>query len=67
MDGQLGFDLPLEEGVVKFLIVDVNLSHLGTNFLPHFGFHGFGVLLQDTVNVCVSFSRFILSWQKKKK
>lgn len=45
MDSEFGFDLPFEEGVVELLVVDVDLSHLGTNLLPHFGFHGFGVLL----------------------
>ena len=46
MDGEFGFDLPFEEGVVELLVVDVDLSHLGTNLLPHFGFHRFGVLLE---------------------
>lgn len=46
MNGELWFDLPLEEGVVQLLVVDVDFSHLGPNLLPHFGFHRFGVLLQ---------------------
>ena len=45
VDGEFGLDLPLEEGVVQLLVVDVDLAHLGSNLLPHFGFHGFGVLL----------------------
>lgn len=46
VDGEFGFDLPFEEGVVELLVVDVDFSHLWTNLLPHFGFHGFGVLLE---------------------
>ncbi len=44
---ELRFDLPFEEGVVQLLVVDVDLPHLGPNFLPHFGLHGFGVFLQE--------------------
>lgn len=45
MDGEFGFDLPFEEGIVELLVVNVNLSHLGTDLLSHFGFHSFGILL----------------------
>lgn len=48
MDGELRFALPLEESVVEFLVVNVNLSHLGTNLLSHFGLHGLGVFLSTT-------------------
>lgn len=46
MNRELGLDLPFEEGVVQLLVVDVDLPHLGPNFLSHFGLHGFGVFLQ---------------------
>lgn len=46
VDGELGLDLPFEESIVEFLVVDVDLSHLGTNLLSHFGFHSFGILLR---------------------
>lgn len=45
MDSEFGFDLPFEEGVMELLVVDVDFSHLGTNLLPHFSLHSFGVLL----------------------
>lgn len=45
MDGELGFNLPFEEGVVELLVIDVDLPHLGSHLLPHFGFHGFGIFL----------------------
>lgn len=45
MDGEFRFDLPFEESIVELLVVDVNLPHLGSYLLPHFGFHGFGILL----------------------
>lgn len=45
MDGELRLDLPLEEGVVELLVVDVDLAHLWANFLPHFGLHSFSILL----------------------
>lgn len=46
MDGEFGLDLPFEEGVMQLLVVDVDLPHLGPNFLSHLGLHGFGVFLQ---------------------
>jgi hypothetical protein len=36
MDGQLWLGLPLEESIMQFLVVNVNLSHLGPNLLSHF-------------------------------
>lgn len=45
MDGEFGFDLPFEESIVEFLVVDVDLSHFGPNLLSHFGFHSFGIFL----------------------
>ena len=36
MDGQLWLGLPLEEGIVQFLVVNVDLPHLGPNLLSHF-------------------------------
>lgn len=45
VDGELWFDLPFEEGVVEFLVIDVDLSHLRTNLLSHFGFHGLSIFL----------------------
>jgi hypothetical protein len=46
VDGELGLHLPLEEGIVELLVVDVNLAHLGTHLLPHLGLHGLGIFLQ---------------------
>ena len=46
VDGELGLHLPLEEGVVELLVVDVDLAHLGTHLLPHLGLHGLGIFLQ---------------------
>lgn len=45
MDGEFRLHLPLEEGVVELLVVNVDLAHLGTNLLPHLGLHGLGILL----------------------
>lgn len=35
MDGHFGFGLPSEEGIVEFLVIDVDFSHLGSHLLPH--------------------------------
>lgn len=36
VDGQLWLGLPLEEGIMQFLVVNVDLPHLGPNLLSHF-------------------------------
>lgn len=54
---ELWFDLPFEEGVVQLLVVDVDLPHLGPNFLSHFGLHGFGIFLQEYGDVSKADSR----------
>ena len=36
VDGQLWLGLPLEEGVMQFLVVNVDLPNLGPNLLSHF-------------------------------
>lgn len=40
VDGQLWLGLPLEESIVQFLVVNVDLPHLWPNLLSHFGLHG---------------------------
>ena len=35
MDGHFGFGLPSEEGIVEFLVIDVDFPHLGSHLLPH--------------------------------
>lgn len=37
MDGHFGFGLPSEEGIMEFLVIDVDFSHLGSHLLPHLG------------------------------
>ena len=37
--------LPLEEGVVQLLVVNVNLAQLGPDLLAHLRLHRLGVLL----------------------
>ena len=39
MHRHLGLGLPLEEGVVKLLVIDVDLAQFGAHLLPHLGLH----------------------------
>jgi len=45
MEGHFGLGLPLEEGVVQLLVVDVDLAQLGPNLLPHLRLQALVILL----------------------
>lgn len=49
MDGEFGLGLPLEEGIVQLLVIDVDLPHFGTNLLPHLRLHRLLLLLGEGI------------------
>ena len=59
MNGHFGFGLPSEEGIMEFLVIDVDFTHLGSHLLPHLSLQVLLIFLlkdiayQHTCNTCV--------------
>ena len=47
MDGHFGFGLVSEESIVKFLVINVNLSHLRTHSFSHLRLQILGIFLEN--------------------